>query len=236
MWNGRRKERTALAVATAVVALTVAACSSAPSTSASSTSTTRGARSATTSTSGATTTSTTSSATTTTATLVPQTSTSTEFYAPSGNLECEIDNQFGQNSLTQAMCLTETPAQSATLGADSSLKQCTGQLCLSNAALGTPQLPYGTSITLGPFTCLSMTTGMKCTLGNGNGFVLARSGVTPLGGVTVRPPAADHGSFRVRAIRKSGTSRQRSYLAVGPFGTGSRSTSTTKPASPSARM
>lgn len=185
MWNGRRKERTALAVATAVVALTVAACSSAPSTSASSTSTTRGARSATTSTSGATTTSTTSSATTTTATLVPQTSTSTEFYAPSGNLECEIDNQFGQDSLTQAMCLTETPARSATLGADSSLKQCTGQLCLSNAALGTPQLPYGTSITLGPFTCLSMTTGMKCTLGNGNGFVLARSGVTPLGGVTV---------------------------------------------------
>ena len=184
MWNGRRKERTALAVATAVVALTVAACSSAPSTSASSTSTTSGARSTTTSTSGTTTTST-SSATTTTATLVPQTSTSTEFYAPSGNLECEIDNQFGQNSLTQAMCLTETPARSATLGADSSLKQCTGQLCLSNAALGTPQLPYGTSITLGPFTCLSMTTGMKCTLGNGNGFVLARSGVTPLGGVTV---------------------------------------------------
>jgi hypothetical protein len=30
-----------------------------------------------------------------------------------------------------------------------------------------------------------MTTGMKCTLANGNGFILARSGVTPLGSVAV---------------------------------------------------
>ncbi len=168
-----------------VVALTVAACSGTPSASTSSTSTTRAGRGATTSTRAPTTTSTTSGATTTTATLVPQTATSTEFYAPSGNLECEIDSQFGQSSLSQAMCLTETPPQSATLGADSTLKECTGQMCLSNAGLNTPQLAYGTSITLGPFTCLSMTIGMKCTLGNGNGFVLARSGVTPLGGVTV---------------------------------------------------
>lgn len=116
---------------------------------------------------------------------MPQTPTSTEFYAPSGNLACEIDNQFGQSSLTVAMCLTETPAQSVTLGADSSLKKCSGQACLSNAGLNTPRLPYGTAITLGPFTCLSMTTGMKCTLGNGNGFVLSRAGVTPLGNVTV---------------------------------------------------
>jgi hypothetical protein len=116
---------------------------------------------------------------------VPQTATSTEFYAPSGNLECEIDSGFGPSALSQTFCLTETPPQSATLGADSSLKECTGQLCLANAGLNTPQLPYGTSITLGPFTCLSMTTGMKRTLNNGNGFVLARSGITPLGGVTV---------------------------------------------------
>jgi hypothetical protein len=177
--------RAAVAIPIVVVALTVAACSSTPSHSASSTSTTRAERDTTTTTSGSTTTSTTRGATTTTATLVPQTATSTEFYAPSGNLECEIDNQFGQGSLTQAMCLTETPPQSATLGAESSLKTCTGQICLSNAGLNTPQLPYGTSITLGPFTCLSMTTGMKCTLGNGNGFVLSRSGVTALGGVTV---------------------------------------------------
>jgi hypothetical protein len=100
-------------------------------------------------------------------------------------LECEIDNQFGQAALTQVLCLTETPPQSVTLGSDSTLKQCAGQACLSNAGLNTPQLPYGTSITLGPFTCLSMTTGMQCTLGNGNGFILARSGVRPLGSVTV---------------------------------------------------
>lgn len=116
---------------------------------------------------------------------MPQTPTSTEFYAPSGNLECEIDNQFGHSALTVAMCLTATPPQSATLGTDSSLKKCSGQGCLSNAGLNTPQLPYGTSITLGPFTCLSMTTGMKCTLGNGDGFVLSRAGITPLGSVNV---------------------------------------------------
>jgi hypothetical protein len=167
-----------------VVALTLAACSGSPP-STSSTSTTRASTGTTTTTSGPATTSTTGSATTTTATLVPQTASATEFYAPSGNLECEIDNQFGQGALTQVMCLTETPAQSATLGADSSLRKCTGQMCLANAGLNTPQLPYGTSITLGPFTCLSMTTGMQCTLGNGNGFILARSGVTPLGSVTV---------------------------------------------------
>lgn len=170
-----------------VVALGVAACSSTTSPTASTTSTTSTTRApvTTTAVTGSTTTSTTGNATTTTATLAPQTATSTEFFAPSGNLECEIDYGFGQGSLTETMCLTETPAQSATLGADSSLKKCTGQTCLSNAGLNTPELPYGTSITLGPFTCLSMTTGMKCTLSNGNGFILARSGVTPLGSVTV---------------------------------------------------
>jgi hypothetical protein len=173
-----------VAVACVVVALSSAACSSTPSTTASSTSTTRPSGTTTSTAHGSTTTST-SGATTTTATLVPQTSTSTEFYAPSGNLGCEIDNRFGQGALTQVLCLTETPARSVTLGADSTLRQCTGEACLSNAGLNTPQLPYGTSITLGPFTCLSMTTGMKCALGNGNGFILARSGVTPLGSVTV---------------------------------------------------
>jgi hypothetical protein len=174
-----------VAIAVVVVALISAACSSTPSTTASSTSTTRAPGTSTSAAHGSTTTSASSVVTTTTATLVPQTSTSTEFYAPSGNLECEIDNQFGQGALTQVLCLTETPPQSVTLGADSTLKQCAGQTCLSNAGLNTPQLPYGTSITLGPFTCLSTTTGMKCTLGNGNGFILARSGVTPLGGVTL---------------------------------------------------
>ncbi len=137
--------------------------------------------------SGSTSTSTTNSSggSTTTGTLLPQSPTTTEFYAPSGNLECEIDYQFESTVQTSTLCLTETPPQSVTLGADSTLKECTGVNCLSNAGLNTPTLPYGTSITLGPFTCLSMTTGMKCTLAHGNGFVLARSGVTPLGSVTV---------------------------------------------------
>jgi hypothetical protein len=181
--RARPTRRSGVAVAAVLVALTFAACSSTPSTTASST--TRAAGASTGTAQGSTTTSTSGGASTTTATLVPQTSTSTEFYAPSGNLECEIDSQFGHNALTQVLCLTETPPQSVTLGADGALQHCTGQGCLSNAGLNTPELRYGTSIALGPFTCLSMTSGMKCTLGNGNGFTLARSGVTPLGSVTV---------------------------------------------------
>jgi hypothetical protein len=42
------------------------------------------------------------------------------------------------------------------------------------------------SITLGDVTCLSTTSGMKCTLNNGDGFLIATAGITPLGSVTVQ--------------------------------------------------
>jgi hypothetical protein len=74
-----------------------------------------------------------------------------------------------------------------TLTADGSLTECTGQDCLSNGGLNTPTLGYGQSITLGPFTCASSTAGMKCTLANGDGFLIASSGTTALGKATVAP-------------------------------------------------
>ena len=64
---------------------------------------------------------------------------------------------------------------------DSTLKECTGVNCLSNAGENTPTLAYGQSITLGPFTCASSTAGMKCTLANGDGFLISTSAMTVVG-------------------------------------------------------
>ncbi len=114
-----------------------------------------------------------------------QTATVTEFYSPTKNISCEIDSANGPAGVNQALCLTLSPAQSATLTASGTLTKCSGQTCLSNAGENTPTLNYETSITLGSITCLSLTTGMKCTLSSGAGFTIASSGITPLGNVTV---------------------------------------------------
>jgi hypothetical protein len=118
---------------------------------------------------------------------VPQSSTVTEFYSPSKNISCEIDNNFGSGNQTKALCLTLSPPKSVTLTTDSSLAECTGVNCLSNAGENTPTLAYGQSITLGPFTCASSTAGMKCTLGNGDGFLISSSAITTLGSAKVVP-------------------------------------------------
>jgi hypothetical protein len=165
-------------------ALALAACSSSPSPSSSSTSatTTTTARSTTSSSAASGTTTSTSQ---TSSTLVPQSSTVTEFYSPSKNISCEIDNNVGTTATTGALCLTISPPKSVTLMTDSTLKECTGVNCLSNAGVNTPTLAYGQSITLGPFTCAASTAGIKCTLASGDGFLISSSAVTPLGNAKV---------------------------------------------------
>jgi hypothetical protein len=117
--------------------------------------------------------------------LVPQTSTGTEFYSPSKNISCEIDDNFGPSAITSTLCLTISPPKSVTLKTDSSLTECSGVNCLSNAGTNTPTLAYGQSITLGPFTCVSSTAGVKCTLVSGDGFLISSSAVTALGNAKV---------------------------------------------------
>jgi hypothetical protein len=160
-----------------VASLWLAACSSASSPHASSPSTT-GVRSTTTST---TVRSSTRSTSATPATLEPQTQTATEFLSPSRNISCEIDDHLGPSAITSASCLTISPPKSVTLGTDGTLTECSGTQCLSNAGEETPTLEYGQSVSLGPFACSSSTAGVKCTLGNGDGFQIATSGVSPLG-------------------------------------------------------
>ncbi len=172
-WSGRL-------LILSVCAVALAACSSSPS-SQSTTTTSSAASTSTTSRS------TTSSTSHTTGTLAPQTATVTEFYSPSKNISCEIDNNVGSTSITSTLCLTISPPKSVTLKTDGTLTECTGVQCLSNAGENTPTLGYGMSITLGPFTCASSTAGIKCTLANGGGFLISSSAVTPLGGATVAP-------------------------------------------------
>jgi hypothetical protein len=122
---------------------------------------------------------------TTSATLVPQTATGTEFYSPTKNISCEIDYNVGSSGPIETLCLTIMPARLVTLQSDGSLTECTGPQCLSNAGVDTPTLAYGSSITLGPFTCKSATAGVTCTLANGDGFLISTSGTTPQGNATV---------------------------------------------------
>src|SRR5271154_4988618 len=135
----------------AACAAALAACSSSPAPSSSSTTLSTSAASSTTPRS------TTSSTSETSGTLVPQTSTGTEFLSPSKNISCEIDSNFGPSAITSTLCLTISPPKSVTLKTDSSLTECTGVNCLSNAGTNTPTLAYGQSITLGPFSCASST-------------------------------------------------------------------------------
>lgn len=168
-------------------ALALAACSSSPSSSSSSSTTSTSASTSTTSrsTTSTSTAGTTSSTSRTSSTLVPQTSTGTEFYSPSKNISCEIDDDFGPSAITSALCLTISPPKSVTLMTDGSLSECTGVSCLSNAGVDTPTLAYGQSITLGPFTCASSTAGITCTLASGDGFLISSTATTALGNAKV---------------------------------------------------
>jgi hypothetical protein len=166
-------------------ALVLAACSSTSNPPATTTTTSASSSSG----AAGSTTSTSSGTTVTSGTLAPQTSTSSEFYSPSKNISCEIDANFGTSSQSQVLCLTLSPARSVVLMTDSSLTECNGQSCLSNAGVNTPTLAYGQSITLGPFSCISSTAGIKCTLQSGAGFLISTSGVTPQGGATVAASA-----------------------------------------------
>jgi hypothetical protein len=103
------------------------------------------------------------------------------FRSPSGNIECELDH--GQAGLANAAyCQTFTPLRSVTLNPAGALKVCSGQGCVGNGPDNEKTLPYGSSTSLGPFRCASLTSGVRCTLASGRGFAISRSGVTATAG------------------------------------------------------
>jgi hypothetical protein len=76
-----------------------------------------------------------------TTTLPLQTPKRGEFYSPSGNISCEIDNV---PRVPTIYCQTLRPPRSATIKPNGSLTICTGN-CLGNPGLDTPTLAYGTA-------------------------------------------------------------------------------------------
>ncbi len=158
----------------AAAALLVAACSSTPSANAPS-----GSTSSTSSSTTASTTTPTTTLATTTVTVPLETPTGGEFYSPSKNISCEIDDT---TSLQQVFCQTMSPPQSVTMKADGTLTKCAGQQCLGNPGENTPTLPYGSATGTGPFRCFSSQQGMTCTITSGTGFQIATGGITSVGG------------------------------------------------------
>jgi hypothetical protein len=74
-------------------------------------------------------------------------------------------------------CQTFSPPQSVHMSADGTLTPCTGEGCVGNPGIGTPTLAYGQSANRGPFTCVSQTDGVTCTVASGHGFTISNSGI-----------------------------------------------------------
>ena len=87
----------------------------------------------------------------------------------------------GGSTGQSAYCFSMTPPQHAQMDAAGVVQKCQGETCLSNPPVGTPTMPYGTKMVLGPFTCLSATTGVTCTIASGKGFMISGSGITDVG-------------------------------------------------------
>ena len=130
------------------------------------------------------------STTTTVITRVPmQTATGGEFLSPTRTISCEVSSAppatsmdaSGKPLAPYAICLTVSPARRASLSAEGVVTTCTGESCLSNAGVNTPTLAYGTETGAGPFTCVSLTEGMTCTVSSGKGFSISTSGITNVG-------------------------------------------------------
>jgi hypothetical protein len=108
-----------------------------------------------------------------------QTPTGGEFFSPSKNISCEIDDT---TSLQQVYCQTISPPKSVTMNVGGTLTKCAGEQCLGNPGENTPTLPYGSATGIGPFRCLSSPQGVTCTVTSGNGFRIASGGITSISG------------------------------------------------------
>jgi hypothetical protein len=103
------------------------------------------------------------------------------FRSPSGGIECGMGDD-GRVGLVE--CWTFRPPQKATLNPGGRLTICRGSEArckLANIGEG-PTLAYGRQITVGRFRCLSLRSGMRCTvIRSGKGFLINRAGVHRVG-------------------------------------------------------
>ncbi len=104
-----------------------------------------------------------------------------EFYSPSGNLSCEMDD--GRAGVpNHVWCQSWKKPHRVTLRPDGRLNTCRGERCLGNPGENTPRLAYGKHITVGRFRCFSLQAGIKCVvISSGRGFLIDKVGVHRVG-------------------------------------------------------
>jgi hypothetical protein len=102
--------------------------------------------------------------------------------SPTQNIACGIYFQ-STSELQKVHCATFSPPRTADMTVSGAVTTCSGGTCsLGNPAPDTPVLDYGAATGVGPFLCISATTGMTCTVTGGRGFTISRSGITLVGG------------------------------------------------------
>lgn len=101
--------------------------------------------------------------------------------SPTGNIACGI--YYGSTPYDQEVhCATFSPPQTADMAVSGAVKTCSGTACeLGNPGLNVPVLAYGRATGVGPFLCVSATTGMTCSVTGGRGFTISRSGIELIG-------------------------------------------------------
>jgi hypothetical protein len=103
------------------------------------------------------------------------------FYTPSKNIYCWLGDSSAHHGVS---CVSIKPPQSVKMEANGRLHICHGRRCLGCgcAPEGIPTLRYGRQITVGRFRCLSLRSGMRCTvIRSGKGFLINRAGVKRVG-------------------------------------------------------
>ncbi len=159
-----------------------------------------------------------------------------EFVSPSGNISCEIDYQRARVP-DGAYCETLSPPRSILISTTGAvLRSCDGEMCLSNAGMNTPTLPYSSATGVGPLWCVSMTGGMMCA-GSGTGFEISRAGIATCAGsstpgtLTVCPESGPVGS----TVTIAGRGCSAGFVTfLGPGSNGPASASVEIPVAPEA--
>lgn len=108
------------------------------------------------------------------------------FHSPSGGIECGLGDSpsyrgVGCHSHTERRPLK---FNAVTMDASGRLKICRGSFahCKLGQVGDVPTLGYGRQITVGRFRCLSLRSGVRCTvIQSGKGFLINRSGVRRVG-------------------------------------------------------
>jgi hypothetical protein len=100
------------------------------------------------------------------------------FYSPSRGIECGMSDSSGFRGVS---CQTLRPPQKVAMDAGGRLKICRrseARCKLGNAGEDVPILAYGRQITVGRFRCISLRSGVRCTvIRSGKGFLINRDGV-----------------------------------------------------------